>query len=76
MLQITKAEDGTYSAAFDDSIKDKLTIKYIDVKKANEYIANSQQEFELKNAFDQYEELNNMFNNIETRLSRLDDGQW
>lgn len=76
MLQITKAEDGTYSATFDDSIKDKLTIKYVDVKKANEYIANSQQEFGFENAFDQYKELNDMFNSIEVRLSRLDDAQW
>ena len=76
MLQITKAEDGTYSATFDDSITDKLTIKYVDVKKANEYIANSQKEFGFENAFDQYKELNDMFNSIELRLSRLDDAQW
>ena len=76
MLQITKTESGSYVATFDDSIKDKLTIQYTDIKKANEYIANSQQEFELKNAFDQYKELNDMFNSIEVKLSRLDDAQW
>ena len=75
-LQITKTEQGTYVAIFDDSVKDKLSITYIDEKKAREYNENRRQELGLENAFDQYEELNNMFNNIETRLSRLDDGQW
>ncbi len=76
MLQITKAEDGTYSATFDGSIKDKLTIKYIDVKKANEYAENSKRDIDLKDTFNQYTELNNMFDQIETKLSKLDDGQW
>ena len=76
MLQITKAEDGTYSATFDDSIKDKLTIKYIDVKKSREYQENSKRDIDLKDTFDQYIDLNSMFNKIETKLSKLDDNQW
>jgi hypothetical protein len=68
-------DDGTYTAEFNDSVKDKLTLRYIDEEQTNKNEEESR-EFDDIDIFDKYNDLNDMFDGIEESVSKLDDNQW
>ena len=73
ILTIKKESNGEFTASFEQSNDDKLTITY------NDWSINTITSTweSLWDIFDSYESINNMFNWIEERLSKLDDiQQW